>query len=85
MYLTVATAFASATMFFNNLANVTNENEDDGKYADTLLEHAIQLYSAARTILPYSRYHKSVPTMKHVYSSSGIIKRTYPSVDFLYI
>ncbi|KAI8639883.1 Six-hairpin glycosidase-like protein [Parasitella parasitica] len=68
-----ATAFASASAFFNNLVDVTNENEDDRKYADTLLEHATQLYSSARTILPYSRYHKSVPTMKHVYSSSGYV------------
>ncbi|OAC99356.1 glycoside hydrolase family 9 protein [Mucor lusitanicus CBS 277.49] len=60
-----ATAFASASVFFNNLVDVTNENHDDKKYADTLLTHATQLYSAARNILPYSRYHKSVPTMKH--------------------
>ncbi|CAO0797560.1 unnamed protein product [Mucor circinelloides] len=66
-----ATAFASASTFFTNLVDVTNENQDDRKYADTLLTHAIELYSAARNILPYSRYHKSVPTMKHVYSSSG--------------
>ncbi|KAF1802824.1 Six-hairpin glycosidase-like protein, partial [Mucor lusitanicus] len=68
-----ATAFASASVFFNNLVDVTNENHDDKKYADTLLTHATQLYSAARNILPYSRYHKSVPTMKHVYSSSGYV------------
>ncbi|KAL9557059.1 hypothetical protein MBANPS3_001585 [Mucor bainieri] len=68
-----ATAFASASTFFNNLVDVTNENQDDRKYADTLLTHATQLYSAARNILPYSRYHKSVPTMKHVYSSSGYV------------
>ncbi|CAO3653110.1 unnamed protein product [Mucor fragilis] len=68
-----ATAFASASIFFNNLVDVTNENQDDRKYADTLLSHATQLYSAARNILPYSRYHKSVPTMKHVYSSSGYV------------
>lgn len=66
-----ATAFASASIFFNNLVDVTNENQDDRTYAATLLTHATQLYSAARSILPYSRYHKSVPTMKHVYSSSG--------------
>ncbi|GAN09646.1 glycoside hydrolase family 9 protein [Mucor ambiguus] len=66
-----ATAFASASTFFSNLVDVTNENQDDRKYADTLLTHATQLYSAARNILPYSRYHKSVPTMRHVYSSSG--------------
>lgn len=71
MNSSTATAFASASIFFNNLVDVTNENQDDRKYADTLLSHATQLYSAARNILPYSRYHKSVPTMKHVYSSSG--------------
>jgi predicted transcriptional regulator len=86
MYLTVATTFASAAIFFNNLVDVTNENEDDRKYADTLLKHATQLYSASRTILPYLKYHKSVPTMKHAYKSSGTAKKkTCPSMSFLCI
>lgn len=60
-------------MFFNNLVDVTNENENENrKYANTLLEHATQLYSAAYKITPYLTYQKSVPTMDHVYSSSGL-------------
>lgn len=80
---TIATAFASASTFFTNLVDVTNENQDDRKYADILLTHAIELYSAARNILPYSRYHKSVPTMKHVYSSSGEYTIGWPRCKLL--
>jgi hypothetical protein len=71
MYL--ATAFASAATFFNTLATSNAGNGDDAKYAEILLVHATQLYNSSHSIMPYSKYQFSVPTIATVYGSTGII------------
>lgn len=67
----IATAFASASTFFRNLATTGAGNDDDVTYADTLLVHATQLFNASHNILPYTKYQASVPEIFTVYGSTG--------------
>ncbi|KAI7896105.1 Six-hairpin glycosidase-like protein [Mucor mucedo] len=68
-----ATAFASASAFFNNLAQSKAGVEEDAAYADILLMHATQLYNSSHSIVPYSRYQSSVPTILGAYASTAYL------------
>ncbi|KAI8095551.1 Six-hairpin glycosidase-like protein [Thamnidium elegans] len=65
-----ATAFASASHFFNQLAQSKAGNQEDSKYAETLLMHATQLYNSSHNIFPYSRYQTSVHAVEDAYAST---------------
>lgn len=83
----LATAFASASTFFNHLAQSKAGNQEDSKYADILLVHATQLYNASHSILPYSRYQSSVPTVVDAYASTGkyIYFTSWSACSLIYI
>ncbi|KAI9481618.1 MAG: family 9 glycosyl hydrolase [Benjaminiella poitrasii] len=69
-----AAAFASASILFRTLAQVTDFNKkEDTMYADLLLQHASQLYDAAYHIRPYVIYHDSVPAVRNVYGSTDYV------------
>lgn len=71
LFLLLATAFASAATFFNHLAQSKAGVQEDAAYADILLMHATQLYNSSHSIVPYSRYQSSVPTILGAYASTG--------------
>ncbi|KAI8882440.1 glycoside hydrolase family 9 protein, partial [Backusella circina FSU 941] len=60
-----AAALASSARFFS----ITNDPEDLA-YASMLTLHAIQLYNASVSIVPYRSYQTSVPSVRHSYASS---------------
>jgi hypothetical protein len=80
MPLFVAAALASSARFFS----ITN-NPEDLKYASMLAQHAIQLYNASVSILPYRSYQASVPSVLHTYASSGKYMLHIFSYDFVTI